>query len=120
MGHGTPVDPGSAADQCGTAGTYFLDTICSAYHDARLFGLNGGGSRPRRRRPPTTPPPTTPPAARRRASRRATTRTSRPAGRTSQLGYVYANGPTRRMGLYNVFHTNALRQTGPNFWVVGC
>lgn len=31
MGHGTPVDPGSAADQCGRAGAYFLDTICSAY-----------------------------------------------------------------------------------------
>ncbi|GAB3811870.1 hypothetical protein GCM10027605_52660 [Micromonospora zhanjiangensis] len=56
MGHGTPVDPGSAADQCGTAGAYFLDTICSAYRDALFFGLNtpgggdpgGPGRRPRR------------------------------------------------------------------------
>jgi feruloyl esterase len=37
MGHGTPVDPGSATDQCGTATSYFLDTICSTYRDA-LFG----------------------------------------------------------------------------------
>lgn len=42
MGHGTPVDPGSGADQCGTAGAYFLDTICSAYRDAVFFGLDGG------------------------------------------------------------------------------
>jgi poly(hydroxyalkanoate) depolymerase family esterase len=39
MGHGTPVDPGPAADQCGTAGSFFLDTICSAYRDATFFGL---------------------------------------------------------------------------------
>jgi len=41
MGHGTPVDPGTGPDQCGTAGAYFLDTICSTYHDAVYFGLNG-------------------------------------------------------------------------------
>ncbi|HEY0697740.1 MAG TPA: PHB depolymerase family esterase, partial [Micromonospora sp.] len=43
MGHGTPVDPGTGADQCGTAAAYFLDTICSAYRDALFFGLNGSG-----------------------------------------------------------------------------
>ncbi|MEV4759209.1 PHB depolymerase family esterase [Micromonospora sp. NPDC049559] len=43
MQHGTPVDPGSGADQCGTAGAYFLDTICSAYRDALFFGLDGSG-----------------------------------------------------------------------------
>jgi poly(hydroxyalkanoate) depolymerase family esterase len=42
MGHGTPVDPGAAADQCGTAAAYFLDTICSAYRDALFFGLDRG------------------------------------------------------------------------------
>jgi poly(hydroxyalkanoate) depolymerase family esterase len=44
MGHGTPVDPGSGVDQCGTAASYFLDTICSAYRDALFFGLDGGGT----------------------------------------------------------------------------
>ncbi|WP_395104223.1 alpha/beta hydrolase family esterase [Actinomadura sp. SCN-SB] len=39
MGHGLPIDPGGAADQCGSTAAYFLDTICSAYHDARFFGL---------------------------------------------------------------------------------
>jgi poly(hydroxyalkanoate) depolymerase family esterase len=42
MGHGLPIDPGAAADQCGTTAAYFLDTICSAYHDARFFGLDTG------------------------------------------------------------------------------
>ncbi|MCC5582221.1 PHB depolymerase family esterase, partial [Microtetraspora sp. AC03309] len=56
MGHGTPVDPGGAADQCGTAGAYFLDTICSAYHDMRFFGLDGGVTPSPT--PSTTPSPT--------------------------------------------------------------
>ncbi|RCV49733.1 extracellular catalytic domain type 1 short-chain-length polyhydroxyalkanoate depolymerase [Marinitenerispora sediminis] len=41
MGHGTPVDPGPAAEQCGTAGAYFLDTVCSSYHTARFWGILG-------------------------------------------------------------------------------
>jgi poly(3-hydroxybutyrate) depolymerase len=47
MGHGTPIDPGPAAEQCGAAAPYFLDTICSAYHDARYFGLDDGAARRR-------------------------------------------------------------------------
>jgi poly(hydroxyalkanoate) depolymerase family esterase len=42
MGHGLAVDPGSGAGQCGSAGTYYLDTICSSYHTARFWGLGGG------------------------------------------------------------------------------
>ncbi|MFF4381359.1 PHB depolymerase family esterase [Kitasatospora sp. NPDC001547] len=42
MGHGLAVDPGSGADQCGATGAYFLDTICSGYHTARFWGLDGG------------------------------------------------------------------------------
>ena len=115
MGHGTPVDPGSAADQCGTAAAYFLDTICSAYHDATFFGLNTGGPTT----PPTTGPPTTPPSTGPCVT--ATNYAHVAAGRAyQQLGYVYARGSNQAMGLYNVFQTNALRQTGPDFWVVGC
>jgi poly(hydroxyalkanoate) depolymerase family esterase len=41
MGHGTPVDPGTGAEQCGTAGAYLLDVnICSARAAARFFGLD--------------------------------------------------------------------------------
>ncbi|MFF7721029.1 PHB depolymerase family esterase [Streptomyces luteogriseus] len=41
MGHGLAVDPGSGAGQCGSAGTYYLDSICSSYHTARFWGLDG-------------------------------------------------------------------------------
>jgi poly(hydroxyalkanoate) depolymerase family esterase len=46
MGHGTPVHPGSAVDQCGAAGSYFLDTICSSYYIARAWGLDGAAPPP--------------------------------------------------------------------------
>jgi hypothetical protein len=40
MDHGTPVDPGSGAQQCGTATTYLLDVnLCSARAVAAFFGL---------------------------------------------------------------------------------
>ncbi|MFG2915441.1 PHB depolymerase family esterase [Kitasatospora sp. NPDC048298] len=42
MGHGLAVHPGAGADQCGVTGAYFLDTICSAYHTAQFWGLDGG------------------------------------------------------------------------------
>ena len=128
MGHGTPVDPGTAADQCGTAAAYFLDTICSAYHDATFFGLNTGGGDPTT--PPTTTPPTTPPTG--EPTNPPTTPPSGEcvtasnyahvtAGRAYQsMGYAYARGSDQRMGLYNVFYTTALRRTGPDSWVIGC
>lgn len=41
MGHGMPVDPGTGAQQCGTAAPYFLDVnICSSYFIALWFGVN--------------------------------------------------------------------------------
>ncbi len=41
MGHGTPVDPGTGATQCGTAGAYILDAnICSSYYIGRFWGLD--------------------------------------------------------------------------------
>ncbi|MFJ6841487.1 PHB depolymerase family esterase [Streptomyces griseoluteus] len=40
INHGTPVDPGSGAQQCGGTGApYFLDSICSSYWIAEFFGL---------------------------------------------------------------------------------
>ncbi|MFF8377851.1 PHB depolymerase family esterase [Streptomyces sp. NPDC015661] len=41
MKHGLAVDPGAGPEQCGTTGTYYLDTICSSYHTARFWGLDG-------------------------------------------------------------------------------
>lgn len=51
IGHGTPVEPGTGAQQCGSTGApYFLSSICSSYWIARFFGLedsgSGGGSLP--------------------------------------------------------------------------
>ena len=43
MAHGLAVNPGSGADQCGTTGTYYLNYICSSYHPAKFWGLDGSG-----------------------------------------------------------------------------
>ena len=114
-GHGTPVDPGTAAAQCGTAGAYFLDTICSAYYDTAFFDLAGGA-------PPTTPTPTvtptvtpTPPQACFTSSNYAHTQ----AARAHQSGgYAYANGSNQAMGLWNTFVTTTLKQTGAGYYEV--
>ncbi|MER7456446.1 PHB depolymerase family esterase [Micromonospora sp. NPDC126480] len=121
MGHGTPVDPGSGSDQCGTAGAYFLDTICSTYRDAVFFGLNGGGPTPTPTASPTasptpSPTPTTSPTCVTASNYAHVT-----AGRAYHSGgYAYANGSNQRMGLYNTFYSTTLKQTGPNYWVIGC
>jgi poly(hydroxyalkanoate) depolymerase family esterase len=40
MAHGLAVAPGSATDQCGSTGTYYLNYICSSYWTAKFFGLD--------------------------------------------------------------------------------
>ncbi|MET1072935.1 MAG: PHB depolymerase family esterase [Umezawaea sp.] len=41
MGHGQPVDPGTGAQQCGTATAYVLDVnVCAAWHLAHRWGLD--------------------------------------------------------------------------------
>jgi poly(hydroxyalkanoate) depolymerase family esterase len=121
MGHGTPVHPGTGVDNCGSAGAYFLDTICSAYYTAQFWGLTGGATTP----PPTTTPPTTtspPPPGGTCVTASNFAHTS--AGRAHQVaGETFANGSNQDMGLWNVFVTHTLRQTGTNFWVLadgGC
>lgn len=46
MGHGTPVDPGSADDECGTPGAFILDMgICSSFYLGKFWGIiTGEGS----------------------------------------------------------------------------
>jgi len=121
MGHGTAVDPGTAPNQCGTAGAYFIDTVCAAYYDVQFFGLDGGSTPP----PTTTstPPPTT-------ASTPPPTTTTTPptcitssnydhvvAGRAYQSGgYAYALGSNQNLGLYNTFYTATLKQSSPGYW----
>jgi len=108
MGHGTPVDPGTAADQCGTSAAYFLDTICSAYRDAVFFGLGEAGGEPGE---PTPPAP---------ACLTATNYAHVQAGRAYLTGgFAYAQGSGQRMGLYNTFASSTLCRTGPAYWVLG-
>jgi poly(hydroxyalkanoate) depolymerase family esterase len=41
LGHGTPIDPGHGADQCGTAGDFILaGKICSSYYIGKFWGLD--------------------------------------------------------------------------------
>lgn len=43
MGHGQPIDPGSADGQCGQAGAYLLDVdVCAAWHLSRSWDLPAG------------------------------------------------------------------------------
>lgn len=43
------------------------------------------------------------------------------AGRAHDSGgYALANGSNQNMGLDNVFYTTTLKQTGPNYYVIGC
>ena len=40
MGHGTAVDPGTGAAQCGQAASYILDVnLCSTYYTGKFWGL---------------------------------------------------------------------------------
>jgi hypothetical protein len=124
MGHGTPVDPGPAEDQCGTAGAYFIDTVCAAYHDVAFFGLGQGT-------PPspsttttttttttaTTPPPTTPTTTQPPACVTASNYAHVQAGRAYQSGgYAYALGSNQNLGLYNTYYSATLRESSPGYW----
>ncbi|MEU4424289.1 PHB depolymerase family esterase [Actinoplanes sp. NPDC024001] len=114
LGHGTPVAPGSAEDQCGTTGAYFLSSICSSYHIARSWGLGGGT-------PPPSPSPTVSPTPSPTAQPcfTASNYAHTTAGRATQSGgYTYANGSGQAMGLWNTFTVRTLRQTGPNHYVL--
>lgn len=111
IGHGTPVDPGSALNQCGTAGTYYLDSVCSAHLDAVSFGLDSGTAPP-----PTTTTTTQPPTA---PCFTSNNWDHVAAGRAHQsAGQVYANGSNQAMGLWNTFTTHTLRRTATNYYVL--
>lgn len=109
MGHGTPVDPGGAPEQCGAAGAYFLDTVCSSYYTAQFWGLVSGTPNP-------TPTPTQPAGA---TCHPGTNYQHVAAGRaTTSGGYVFARGSGQAMGLYTVFTRHTLRQSPPGHYTV--
>ncbi|WP_308257232.1 extracellular catalytic domain type 1 short-chain-length polyhydroxyalkanoate depolymerase [Saccharothrix luteola] len=60
MNHGQPVDPGTGATQCGATAAYMLDVnVCAAYHLARFWGIDGGGTAPTDPTTTTNGPPYT-------------------------------------------------------------
>ncbi|WP_408993208.1 alpha/beta hydrolase family esterase [Streptomyces sp. 1268] len=110
IGHGTPVDPGSGAEQCGATGTqHFIDSICSSYWITRFFGLDGTTTP----EPPVDPP--TEPAACWTANNYEHVRAGRA---TTTGGQVYAKGSGQHLGLYNTFVPHTLKESPAGHYVV--
>ena len=102
MGHGTAVDPGSADDQCGTAGAYILSQgICSSYYTGRFWGIvaaAGGSSSSSSSSSSSTSPAAPLPAALRPAAARAVpvpTAAPTPTCTTSRPVVPSPTAPTR-------------------------
>ncbi|MGV9759623.1 extracellular catalytic domain type 1 short-chain-length polyhydroxyalkanoate depolymerase [Streptomyces tricolor] len=118
IGHGTPVDPGTGAEQCGSTGApYFLDSICSSLWIARFFGLDTTG--------PGDPGPGDPdPGGGGAACWTASNYAHVQAGRaTTSGGYTYATGSGQNMGLYNTFVTHTLKESPTGYFTLadaGC
>lgn len=109
VAHGTPVDPGGGAEQCGATGTqHFVDSICSSYWITRFFGLDGDTTP----EPPVDPP--TEPAACWTANNYEHVRAGRA---TTTGGRVYAKGSGQDLGLYNTFVTHTLKESPPGHYV---
>ncbi|MEU2997141.1 PHB depolymerase family esterase [Streptomyces sp. NPDC006995] len=110
IGHGTPVDPGSGAEQCGATGTrHFIDSICSSHWIVRFFGLDGTTA------PEPPVDPTTEPAACWTANNYEHVRAGRA---TTAGGQVYAKGSGQLLGLYNTFVTHTLRESPAGHYVL--
>jgi hypothetical protein len=110
------VDPGGGDTQCGSTAAYFLDSVCSTYYTAAVWGLTGGTPGPSPTASPTTPPGAT--------CHEGSNYQHVQAGRATQrLGYVYAVGSGQAMGLYNIFTRHTLRQSPPGYYTLadaGC
>jgi poly(hydroxyalkanoate) depolymerase family esterase len=139
MGHGLAVSPGSATNQCGTTGAYFLSYICSTYYTATYWGLNSGAatsptasSTPTRTTASPTPTQTT-------ASPTPTGTTGSPTPTTTPLsncwttdnvsqnlagrsyfigGESYAIGSNQDMGAYSRSVVSSLHEPTPGYWEV--
>ncbi|MFF5533778.1 alpha/beta hydrolase family esterase [Streptomyces cinerochromogenes] len=117
IGHGTPVDPGTGSEQCGSTGApYFLDSICSSRWIARFFGLDTTG--------PGDPGPGDPGDGGTAACWTASNYAQVQAGRaTTSGGSTYAKGSGQNMGLYNTFVTHTLKESPTGYFTLadtGC
>ena len=117
MGHGTAVRAGTATENCGSTGAYFLNYLCSSFYTAQFWGLTGPAATPAPTASPAPAPSPTATAA--PVCFTASNYAQTVAGRAYQSGgNTFANGSNQAMGLWNTFVTHTLRQTGPNFWVL--
>ncbi|SHK65172.1 feruloyl esterase [Nocardiopsis flavescens] len=116
LGHGTPVDPSSG---CGTAGAYFLASVCSTGYTAQFWGLDGDPG-PQPTGEPTEEPtgePTEEPTEGPGECVRASNYSHVQAGRAvHRSGQAYALGSDDALGLWNVFVTTSLTETSPGHW----
>lgn len=135
MTHGLAVNPGSAADQCGSTGTYYLNYICSSYYTAAFWGLTGNAT-PSASASSSASPTATATATASASASPSPSSTYTPtcytannyaqtvAGRAYMSGgYVYANGSNQAMGLDNTYVTHTLEETSPGYYVIadnGC
>lgn len=143
MAHGTPVDPGTGAGQCGTAGAYILDVnICSSYYIGKFFGIIEGDTGTTTTSTSSTSTSSTSTSSSASTSTTsaapttttvATTTTTTVAGACfnssnyahvtagrayNSMGYAKATGSNQSMGLNNTFYTSKLRQTGASYYVI--
>ena len=123
MGHGTPVDPGTGEGQCGTAGAYFLDTICSTYHTIQFWGLDEPPhpSPSPTATPTASPSPTTPPPAGECVTSNNYQHVAEGRAYVS-YGSAYSVGGDDLLGLWNIYVTSSVQETSPGHWerVTGC
>jgi len=136
MAHGTPVDPGTGAGQCGTAGAYILDVnICSSYYIGKFFGIIGDTGTTTTTSSTSSTSSTSTSSTNTSSSSSTTTTTTTTtvagacfnssnyahvtAGRAyNSAGYAKANGSNQNLGLNNTFYTAKLRQTATNYYVI--
>jgi poly(hydroxyalkanoate) depolymerase family esterase len=124
MGHGLAVNPGSAINQCGNTGTYYLNYICSSYYTALFWGLNNSASPTPSPSPTPTPTPSPSPSPTAAPCFTANNYEHTVAGRAYQsLGYTYADGSNQNMGLWNTYTVTSLEETSPGYYIIasgGC
>lgn len=123
MGHAWPAGAGGAGGGTYVAYNYvnFPAYITKWFFDNNLRVDRGGGTTTTTTSTTSTSTEssttnTTPPATCYTASNYAQVT----AGRAyHSLGYVKANGSNQNMGLYNTYTVTTLKQTGPNYYVIG-
>lgn len=129
MGHGLAVNPGSATNQCGATGAYFLNYICSTYYTALFWGLDGSGASPSASASASasvspSPSPSPSPSASPSATWTPQCFTENNYQQTvdghayQSGGYTFADGSNQNMGLWNVYTVHTLEETGRGYYVI--